>query len=313
MRTKLFDGPLTLDRKKYDKKLLDRLVGERYVVRSVIDYRDDNENLLYKGVDCESMDDVVLKFFHPALRDDEEYARSNQRMLNEIYTLNRLDHEGIVKTYPSFEFEGAWVLVVEYLPNECEDYFYGRTSDDLFFPRVLQFMDELGSAVQYLVSEEVAHRDVKHENILVSREGKLKLIDFGIATDKKNSQDVHLSPFYAIGTIEYMPPEGISGSQAFSPHYDIYGVGLNTLMLVYNQVIGIPLHNMPDNDITAVYGMGFFERQSRLIDVMLERITEKCPPELVSLMRKSTASRFNRVTADEFMEELNEVKRKWDG
>jgi serine/threonine protein kinase len=98
---------------------------------------------------------------------------------------------------------------------------------------------QLVEGLRALHEAQKVHRDVKPSNVLVSREGQLKLVDFGLATDLTGRE--HRSEVDIVGTVEYMAPEQAAGRQVGAPA-DWYSMGV----LLFEALTGdVPISGSP--------------------------------------------------------------------
>lgn len=156
-----------------------------------------------------------------------------ENALEEAELLKRLHHPGIPRTYETFVKDGKYYHIREYIEGRS---LYetvktnGRMSADDIFNTVLKLTDIL----TYLHSRTppVIHRDIKPQNIIVSTDGTVHLIDFGIARVHKEerSQDTAV-----VLTMDYAPPEQY-GFEQTSPLTDIYSLGVVMLFMATGRV-----------------------------------------------------------------------------
>ena len=164
---------------------------------------------------------VALKLLHPEQGQDTE-SDGRIRFLNEARAVARLNHPAIVSVYDfsSSDPAGAF-FAMEYIDGwRIEDYV--RRETDARVARVLQLIGELLAGLSYAHSQGVVHRDVKPSNLLVNRDGRLKITDFGIA---KMDSLKHTQTGVMIGTPVYMAPERYVDGDC-DLRCDLYSVGV---------------------------------------------------------------------------------------
>lgn len=152
----------------------------------------------------------------------EEAARLFQR---EALTLARLRHPGLTAVWDYFQQDEEWFLVMEYVPGETLREALKQAGGRLPVAQAIDYAAQLCAVLRYLHTqpEPVVFRDLKPGNIMVTPEGELKLIDFGIArlfTPGKARDTVQF------GTPGYAPPEQYGGQT--EPRSDIYSLGAVT-------------------------------------------------------------------------------------
>jgi serine/threonine protein kinase len=179
---------------------------------------------------------VAIKMLHPHLVRDPGIRA---RFKNEATLLARLQHRNIVTLYDYVEEDDALFLIMEYVE--------GRDLDDLVrneygpFPTHLlktvfeQVLDALG----YAHSQKVIHRDIKPSNFILTNEGVIKVLDFGIAKIFGDSDHNLTKTGTRMGTVFYMSPEQVRGEKP-DERSDIYSLG----MMLFNLATGqLPFHS----------------------------------------------------------------------
>ncbi|MDH4173585.1 MAG: serine/threonine protein kinase [Betaproteobacteria bacterium] len=177
--------------------------------------------IVYKGYDPHIHRIVALKTIRKELLDDEQGASLLARFRNEAQAAGRLSHPGIVGVYEWGEDDDVVFLAMEYVEgNSLRDYFVRGTRFDS--RDMVSVMVQLLNALQHAHEQGVWHRDVKPANIIVMRNGTLKVADFGIARiDSSNLTQVGA----IMGTPGYMSPEQYSGAAA-DWRADIFAAGV---------------------------------------------------------------------------------------
>jgi eukaryotic-like serine/threonine-protein kinase len=165
---------------------------------------------------------LAIKVVDKSRLDESESENILQRFRVEARAAGRLQHQNIVAVY-DFGEEGDLV----YLAMECV---FGRPltaylqSEDFRSEpdKVCEIMEQVLSALQYSHTQGVVHRDIKPSNIMVSREGTIKIADFGVARIE-SSQLTQTGDL--IGTPSYMSPEQFAGETA-DPRTDLYAAAV---------------------------------------------------------------------------------------
>lgn len=158
---------------------------------------------------------------------EERFRREAQIMMD-------FRNENIVQVYDHFKERNAYHIVMEYVD--------GTTLENLI--REKRFLEndaamlifrEICNALQYAHDKQVIHRDIKPANILISREGIVKLVDFGVSTSLQDEGDDGLTKAgMTIGTPSYLAPEQIANAKRKDRRADIYSMGV----LLYEMVVG---------------------------------------------------------------------------
>lgn len=162
---------------------------------------------------------VAVKILNDESRNDEKAV---QRFVNESRTVSMLSHPNIVRiTDVAFDCDIQYI-VMEYVDGitlkEYIDY-----KKKLEWREAVYYISQVLRALEHAHSMGIIHRDVKPQNIMITRDGAIKVMDFGIAK-VLNSETITMTD-KAIGTVNYISPEQASGKTVgFSS--DIYSVGV---------------------------------------------------------------------------------------
>jgi serine/threonine-protein kinase len=177
--------------------------------------------VVYKGYDPDILRTVAIKTIRKEVVDDEQEAAFLARFRNEAQAAGRLSHQGIVGVYEFGEVGDVAFLAMEYVEgNSLREYFLRGTR----FERhdVVSVMVQLLDALHHAHVRGVWHRDVKPANIIIMKNGKLKVADFGIARIESST----LTQVGAVmGTPGYMSPEHYNGSP-IDQRSDIFAAGV---------------------------------------------------------------------------------------
>ena len=175
--------------------------------------------IVYKAIQDELNRTVAIKALKSSVATEEHLAARFER---EARSLAALQHENIVHVYSFHRIDDAQFMVMEYvegtdlydLLDRC-----GRLPYDVAAVIAMQ----VARALDYIHFRAILHRDIKPANIMLSRQGAVKLMDFGIAQDK-NYDDLTESGT-GIGTPSYMSPEQIVGDR-LDARSDIFSLGI---------------------------------------------------------------------------------------
>jgi serine/threonine protein kinase len=141
------------------------------------------------------------------------------RMFQEAAAAARLDHPCIVKIHGIHEEKGRPYLVMQLVEGQP------LSEARLAIPQAVRAVRTIARAVQYAHERGVVHRDLKPENVLMNREGRLWVLDFGLAFMEGADHSLTIQGS-VIGTPWYMSPEQARGDvSARKPATDIYGLG----------------------------------------------------------------------------------------
>ncbi len=176
---------------------------------------------------------VALKLIPRGLETPEK----ERRFLIERQILAHLEHPGIARLLDGgVTDEGFPYLVMEHIDGEPIDEFCRHRS--LSVRDRLELMQDVCAAVQYAHQNLVVHRDLKPSNILVTPEGEIKLLDFGVGKILEEAESDPVTAFQPL-TPEYASPEQI-GNRAVSTATDVYSLGV----LLYKLLTGTTPHRL---------------------------------------------------------------------
>jgi len=142
-------------------------------------------------------------------------------------------NEHIVQVYDHFKEGSSYFIAMEYVDGTSLDKLIEERGVLSNEAAVLIFM-QMCSGLKYAHDLGVIHRDIKPANILISREGEVKLADFGIATSKEMDEDGLTKAGMTLGTPAYMSPEQIADTKNVDKRADIYSMGV----VLYEMVAG---------------------------------------------------------------------------
>lgn len=174
---------------------------------------------------------VAVKALIPFLSAGERHREALKR---EAINAKKLSHAHIIRTHDWYEDKvgGFPFLVMEYLEGQTLDQKLAKAGH-FTYAKTLDILKPIVEALTYAWEEHhIVHRDLKPDNIYLTADGKLKLLDFGIAAQVRNTASaVGLAGFDSPGTIGYAPPEAGSNRKA-DPRFDIYALGVLTYELL---------------------------------------------------------------------------------
>ena len=163
--------------------------------------------------------DVAVKVLRYDAENEEEFHRRFQR---EALSATSLAHPNIVSIYDVGEDEEMHFIVMEYIKGKTLKKYINEFAP-LTPARSVQIMKQLTSAISHAHENQIIHRDIKPQNILVDSEGNVKVTDFGIATSL--SATSYTKTNSVIGTVHYLSPEQARGGTA-TYKSDIYALGI---------------------------------------------------------------------------------------
>jgi hypothetical protein len=193
-------------------------IGKYYVVHEV---GRGSTGTVYLSHDPFYGRDVAIKFYHAATTDDAEARNARRMFLGEAHMVGKLQHPNIVPIYDAGEEEGRRYVVTEHVHGARTLSAYCRPGSLLPVDQVIGIVYKCAKALHYAHSRGVVHRDIKPSNILLTQDGDVRIVDFGIAL--VSDSDVSRLEGVA-GSPAYMSPEQVQGHD-LDPRSDLYSLG----------------------------------------------------------------------------------------
>src|SRR5574341_861332 len=176
---------------------------------------------VYYGWDVRLKRPVAIKVLDARFRGNPSYA---QRFVREAQAVATWRHENILQVYYADEEEGLYYFVMEYIDGLDLGTLmsqYLAKGELLPHADLLRIGRAVASALDYAHQKGVVHRDVKPSNVMVARDGRVVLSDFGLALDVEQG-----SMGEVFGTAHYIAPEQARRSSDAIPQSDLYSLGV---------------------------------------------------------------------------------------
>ncbi|MGE6378186.1 Stk1 family PASTA domain-containing Ser/Thr kinase [Peribacillus muralis] len=163
--------------------------------------------------------DVALKILRMDFNNDEEFIK---RFNREAQSATSLAHPNIVSIYDVGEEDAIYYIVMEYV-----DGFTLKQYIQKYYPipveKALDIMKQITAAISHAHHNGIIHRDIKPQNILIDKEGTVKITDFGIALALSATNITQTNA--VLGSVHYLSPEQARGGMA-NKKSDIYSLGI---------------------------------------------------------------------------------------
>ncbi|MBI3468300.1 MAG: serine/threonine protein kinase [Planctomycetes bacterium] len=189
---------------------------------------------VFRAVDTLLNRVVAVKILSPDQAGDEETV---QRFRNEAKSAARLDHENIARVYYVGHDRGLHYIAFEYVDGVNLRELVERDGP-LTLADVVSFTLQAALALEHASSRDVVHRDIKPSNVLITAEGRVKLVDMGLARLRRVEQsgDDLTASGVTLGTFDYISPEQARDPRTADVRSDIYSLGCT----VYFMLTGRP-------------------------------------------------------------------------
>ena len=270
-----------------EDKLIGTVLDDRYLIREIIGTG--GMSIVYKALDNTDQRYVAIKVLKEEFVREPKYRR---RFLNESRAIAILSSEYIVDVV-DVNFEGdVQYIVMEYLDGITLKQ-YITDKGPLEVDEALHYCKQILRALRHAHERGVVHRDIKPQNIMLIKDGRIKVTDFGIA-HISNFETSSMSDL-AIGSVHYISPEQAKGKPTDETS-DIYSTGI----ILYEMITG----NLPFEADTAV-GVALKQVQETAVrpSWYVPKLPKGVEQIITKAMRKSPAMRYQN--ADEMIEAID--------
>jgi eukaryotic-like serine/threonine-protein kinase len=227
---------------------------------------------------------LVIKKIHPVLANDPRFV---EMFVDEARVAIRLNHTNIVQVYSFEQFEDAFVLAMEYVDGaDLRNLVRSASREERAMPHgfAAYVAQEVAKGLDYAHSRrddrgvplDIVHRDISPHNVLISRDGAVKIADFGIARARWLQRDADGA---VEGKVAYMAPEQAEG-RLVDRRADIYSLGA----VLHELLVGRPLvPDLPGEDRLALVRAGRHPTP--------RQVDEDVPAELDAVVRRAVSLR----------------------
>ncbi|XP_031116998.1 probable serine/threonine-protein kinase At1g54610 isoform X2 [Ipomoea triloba] len=176
---------------------------------------------VYKARDRNSGKIVALK----KVRFDTSEPESVKFMAREIIILQKLNHPNIIKLegVATSRMQYSLYLVFDFMPSDLSTIITRPDAAPLTEPQVKCYMQQLLSGLQHCHERGILHRDIKGSNLLIDKDGRLKIADFGLANFFQSKSKKPLTS--RVVTLWYRAPELLSGATDYGVGVDLWSAG----------------------------------------------------------------------------------------
>lgn len=238
---------------------------------------------VYKGRHVRLDIDVALKVMVPPAGISPERADIYvQRFIREARTAAKIDHPNLIRVTDVNAENGVYFLVMQFVDGESAAERLKRKGP---LPEAEAVQIVLGAAEGLARAHQtgIVHRDVKPDNIMIDREGGVKVADLGLAKafqqDDDGGQSMLTQTQHALGTPSYMPPEQFISARSVGPPGDVWALGITLFELLTGQlpwtgssvfVVGQKITDEPLPELKALR-----PELSDTVCALIERATQK--------------------------------------
>lgn len=205
-------------------KYIGKMLDDRYEILEVIG--EGGMAIVYRALDHRLNRDVAVKIMRDEMAADEEFRR---RFCTESHAVAMLSHPNIVAVYDVSHNDNVEYIVMELVDGITFKQYIERKGV-VAWKEVVHFTKQISKALAHAHERGIIHRDIKPQNIMLLRDGTIKVGDFGIAALEN---EVYENNGEAIGSIHYIAPEQARG-ECPDARSDIYSLGV----MMYEMLTG---------------------------------------------------------------------------
>lgn len=267
--------------------MIGRIFNNRYQITECIGVGGMAE--VYRATDNVLGRIVAVKVMLPQYAADENFAR---RFKQEAASAANLSSPYIVNVYDWGQDDGTYYIVMEFIRgSDLKTAIKERGAINQ--RKIAEIGSQVCQALSVAHKQDIIHRDVKPQNIMVQPDGNVKVMDFGIARAKNSTMDKTAS---VLGTAHYISPEQAQGKD-LTPASDLYSLGV----VMYEAATGKPPFDGPDAVSVAM-------KQVQEMPVPPSEIKPDIDPGLEAIIMKAMAKNPNErfATAMEMRYALND-------
>lgn len=187
---------------------------------------------VYKGMQLRLQRTVAIKIMR---RDQEVDDAFVERFHREALMMAKLSHPNIVNVIDCGEAGPAWLYIV----MECvdgADLMQVIRTGSMTQAMALQIVPQICDALQFAHDRGIVHRDIKPSNILLTRDGRVKIADFGLAKPIDAEDGPQTRSGVSMGTPEYAAPEQLKSGEDIDHRADIYSLGVMLYQMLTGQL-----------------------------------------------------------------------------
>jgi serine/threonine-protein kinase len=224
-----------------------------------------------------------------------------ERFRREARIMMDFKHKSIVQVYDHFKEGSSYYIAEEFVDGMSLEQLIKR---ERYFSNdaAALILLEVCKALQHAHEKGVIHRDMKPGNILISKQGEVKLVDFGIATSREDDEQGLTREGMTLGTPSYIPPEQIDNAKSVDRRADIYSLGV----VLYEMLTGkTPFPGSFTAETIALIHKGRY--------MAPQKVNPKIAPALRKIIRKALRPNRGRRFQDlrQIIRRLNRrIKRR---
>ena len=249
---------------------------------------------IYRAYDLLSGKEVVLKIpDRMSIGDPAQY----ERFQRELEVMKILNHPAIQKGLGSGRYNNIPYIVTELVKGESLREII-RKSSPLPPEAAIKYIRQVADGLAHCHDNDIIHRDMKPENILVTAEGQAVILDFGLTLTKGSQRVTYANFSSTAGTPDYMAPEQIEGQRG-DKRTDIYALGTILFELLTGKT---PFSGDNNLAVMAQHLKGAIPR----LDIVQEGVSPQLAAFVAKCLQRNPNDRFNDM--HEFVDALDHIE-----
>jgi serine/threonine-protein kinase len=229
---------------------------------------------------------VALKFLHERFAQDAQFV---ERFRREAQSAAGLQHPNVVGVYDRGEADGRYWIAMEYVEGAALNDLIAR---GLSIGEAVEIVRQVLTGARFAHERGIVHRDLKPQNVLVDREGRARVADFGIA--RAGASEITQTGS-VLGTAQYLSPEQAQGLEVGATS-DLYSIGV----MLYEGLTG---HVPFEADTPVAVALKQVSERPRPPSVLNPQVSPALDAVVLKALAKDPADRFQ--TANEFLSALD--------
>ena len=237
---------------------------------------------VYLAHDSKFDTNVAIKLLNKEYTHNENIRK---RFLAEAKSMFKMSHPNIIKVTDLIDEGETVAFVMEYVEGETLKEYIDRKVK-LTDEEIKSIFSQMLNAVGYVHEQNLVHRDIKPSNFMVSPNGNVKLMDFGIAknTDASSAEYTQTGTGVQMGTPMYMSPEQITETKSVTPQSDIYSLGV----VLWQMVTGEKPYDMKT--------LSTFHLQNKIVNEALPETNTSFDQIIKTATNKEINKRFQNTS-----------------
>jgi len=250
--------------------------------------------IVYKALDLKLERYVALKVLNPQANLNPQFT---ERFKREAKNQAKLNHPNLVTVYGFTDQQKLLGIVMEFVEGETLEKYIERRGR-LDYNDAMTILEHILAGVGYAHSKGFIHRDIKPSNVIISREGIVKIMDFGISKSLFEKSITRTGT--KIGTLLYMSPEQLKAEEP-ARQSDIYSIGVT----FYEMIAGKP----PFNYTTEYEIMeGHIKKTPPKITTFLPGVPSDIDKIIAKALEKNIYKRYS--SCEEFLADIQSLMRR---